>query len=172
MATAIGLSESDGDERAISKPNPNGTIDVGIWQINSTHLRDHPEWTTAWLQNPDNNAKAMAVLSAKGLNWFPWSDYKNGKYKAHLPEARKAVEEITLSKGVGDVLGDVPIVGDAIDAAQVTADVLKGIADPIIAGAKWIGNPKNWIRIIEVGGGLALALGAVSVIKDVKDTII
>lgn len=172
-AVAIALAESGGNEGIVSDPNTNGTIDVGLWQINSTHRDSHPEWTTTWLQNPDNNAKAMAALSNRGTYWIPWSAYKNGAYRKHLETAKAAVEGITLTQGVGDIFDGVPVVGDAIDAAQATADTLASIADPLIKGAQWVGTPKNWIRIAEVVGGIALGLVALGIVArpSVKDTL-
>lgn len=89
MATAIAGAESgwqpNNDNRA--HPNRNGTYDVGLWQINSTH----PKWLS---YDPDTNAAGMAALSYGGKSWRAWSTYNNGAYRRYLPQAREAVSEL------------------------------------------------------------------------------
>ena len=82
IAAAISQAEdSSSDPRVVSAPNKNGTVDVGLWQINSSHIGESFTDKTgqrqtissiSWLQDPTNNARAAVYLSGGGLNWRPW----------------------------------------------------------------------------------------------------
>ena len=77
MAAAISTAENgSGDPTLV-----NSTQDVGLWQI---HQPSHPEYTTEWLQNPLNNAKAAVAISNNGVNWKPWVTYQTGAYQQYL----------------------------------------------------------------------------------------
>jgi len=80
LAEAIMLLESSGDPNAINRKNKNGSIDTGLWQINSIHWGKVPGKFDAdkirWLQVPENNANMAVQISGGGQNWLPWSTYK------------------------------------------------------------------------------------------------
>lgn len=176
MAVAIAIAENRSKDPNATNRNPNGTTDTGLWQINSVHQRTHPNWTTAWLKVPANNAQAMAVVSSNGMNWQPWTTYKNGDYKPFIERAAKAVENAggdIPEAGLGVLAGEIPVIGDPL---QGIADTVGRLLDPILAVAKWFGDPSNWGRVLQVGGGLALGLIAASivakpVIQDVRKTV-
>lgn len=65
MAASIALAESGGDP---NKPHTNadGSIDNGLWQINSVH-------GTQSTTDPLANARAAVAISGNGANWKPWS---------------------------------------------------------------------------------------------------
>ncbi len=90
-ATAIAGAES-GFHVNSTNHNRNGTVDKGLWQINSIH----PRWFS---YNPDTNAAGMAALSRGGQRWHDWVAYNNGSYRRYLPEARRAVEQLRLRQG-------------------------------------------------------------------------
>lgn len=156
IATAIALAESGGNELA-TNTNSNGTIDAGLWQINSVHKKSHPSWTIVWLQKPENNAKAMQSLSKGGSDWSPWTTYKSGAYKSHLDTADKAVKGIASDTSISDQVGGIPGV-DAVETA------VSSIGDALGKVGSWISNTDNWIRVAQVVGGLGLALIAVAII--------
>lgn len=185
IAVAISLAESGGNETAVSPKNADGTIDVGLWQINSTHKTSHPTWTSEWLKVPSNNAKAMATLSGNGSKWTDWVAYTNGKYKNFMKTAEGAVAIAAVEHGnidfhPGDI---VDAASDVISGATSTFDAMKDIAsaalsfiDLIGKGVAWITDSNNWLRVTQVGGGVALALIAATivakpVIVDVKETV-
>lgn len=64
MASAVALAESGGNPNS-SNTNRNGTIDRGLWQINSIH---------GSLSTFDvmGNARAAVSISKNGTNWRPW----------------------------------------------------------------------------------------------------
>ena len=77
MAAAIAMAESGGDPNVVSPPNSDGSVDRGLWQINSIH---GPLSTT----NRLGNAKAAVSISSNGRNWNPWTVFKTGAYKRFL----------------------------------------------------------------------------------------
>jgi hypothetical protein len=81
MAAAIAMAESGGNPK-ISHKNSDGSIDRGLWQINSTH---------GALSTFDRlgNAKAAVSISGNGRNWNPWSVFKSGAYKKFLTAVKK-----------------------------------------------------------------------------------
>jgi hypothetical protein len=85
-AAAVAMAESSGNPSA-SNRNSNGTIDRGLWQINSTH-------GALSTFDPAGNARAAVKLSRYGGSWAPWSVYKSGAYRRYLDGARKVLATI------------------------------------------------------------------------------
>lgn len=72
VAAAFALAESAGNPNA-THTNGNGSIDRGLWQINSTHGAQST-------LDPLGNAKAAVAISNNGLSWRPWcTAYTDGK---------------------------------------------------------------------------------------------
>ena len=93
-AVAIAWAESSGRTTVV-----NYLGCVGLWQVyQRVHHKAHPSWTTSWLKNPTNNAKAAWVLSSHGKNWRPWTTYTGGGYKKYLSSAKKAAAKVNKSK--------------------------------------------------------------------------
>ncbi|MGH6642881.1 MAG: tape measure protein, partial [Bradyrhizobium sp.] len=79
--TAIALAESGGNTKSLNH-NSNGTIDEGLWQINSVH-------GFKGMMNPKKNAiAARKILASQGLG--AWVVYNTGKYKEFLKAASVA----------------------------------------------------------------------------------
>lgn len=76
LAAAIAMAESGGDPNAFNR-NRNGSVDRGLWQINSIH-------GGLSTFDPMGNARAMASISGGGRNWNPWTVYKSGAYAKYL----------------------------------------------------------------------------------------
>jgi hypothetical protein len=81
LAVAIALAESGGRANA-SNRNSDGSIDRGLWQINSIH-------GGLSTFNPLANARAAYSISGGGRNWNPWTVYRTGAYKKFLGRATK-----------------------------------------------------------------------------------
>lgn len=76
LAAAVAMAESGGNPK-ITNRNSDGSIDRGLWQINSVH---------GALSTLDRagNARAAIQISSNGSNWNPWVAFKNGSYKKFL----------------------------------------------------------------------------------------
>lgn len=100
MAAAIALAESGGNPNA-SNANGNGTIDRGLWQINSIHGAQSTFDITA-------NARGAVAISSNGSNWRPWcTAWSNGRcggtfegagspYLKHLPSGAVPPSAVTV----------------------------------------------------------------------------
>lgn len=72
FAAAVALAESGGNSGSINH-NSNGTVDRGLWQINSIH----GGLSTV---DPKANARAAVQISNNGTNWRPWCvAWSNGR---------------------------------------------------------------------------------------------
>lgn len=170
-AVAIALAESSGNELA-THTNSNGSIDTGLWQINSIHKKVHPNWTIPWLQNPTNNAQAMAIVSNNGTNWRPWTTYNSGSYRKYIDEVKNKLSiddsgnPITtgIETGLNQIPGIGGTLGDIFGGVTDTTSFIASIAESIARAGAWIINPDNWIRIVQVIGGVGLGLIAATVI--------
>ena len=90
-AAAIALAESSGNPQAV---NPEGSY--GLWQI---YVKDHPEFSSMDLFQPDANAAAAyTVYQQAGYSFRPWSTFKSGKYLQFMGTVNAAVLAAT---GIG-----------------------------------------------------------------------
>lgn len=97
-AAAVAMAESSGRTDA---DNPVSSA-TGLWQImQSVHVKAHPTWSVAWLENPQNNARAAYIVSNGGKNWKPWVAYTSGAYLRFLPAARRAARSGGSPVGTG-----------------------------------------------------------------------
>ena len=70
--------------------NTNGSIDRGLYQINSVH-----GYTRSCLYNAAcNTDKAITIYRQRG-NWTAWTTYNYGLHKKYLSEAQAAVNRVT-----------------------------------------------------------------------------
>lgn len=79
LAAAVAMAESGGDPNARNH-NTNGSVDRGLWQINSVHK----QYDAAKLFSADYNATAAYAIGGGGTNWQPWVTYNTGAYKKYL----------------------------------------------------------------------------------------
>jgi Lysozyme like domain len=95
-AVAVGMAES-GCNPAAHAPNgptagcPNGSMDRGMWQMNSCY---HPEVSKACAYDAQCNANAAYRISSRGTTFRPWAAYNNGRYKAYLAQAQAEVARL------------------------------------------------------------------------------
>jgi hypothetical protein len=76
IAGAIAMAESGGNTTATDMDS-NGSIDRGLWQINSVH-------GTQSTYDVMGNARAAIAISNNGNNWTPWTTFNNGAYQQFL----------------------------------------------------------------------------------------
>ncbi len=96
-AVAVGMGESScrADAQNANGPTkgcPNGSVDRGLWQINSCW---HPSVSKSCAYDALCNANAAHRISAKGTTFKPWVAYTNGSYAKYLDEARAAVSRLS-----------------------------------------------------------------------------
>lgn len=76
IAAAIAMAESGGNTTATDQDS-NGTVDRGLWQINSVH-------GTQSTYDVMGNARAAVAISSNGQNWSPWTTYTSGAYRTFV----------------------------------------------------------------------------------------
>ena len=91
VAVAVALAESAGYPTATNH-NTNGSIDFGLWQINTVH--GALLTTGAWCVPADNAAMAHTVWTRAGGSWTPWATYNSGSYLTHLAAANRAAQAL------------------------------------------------------------------------------
>jgi hypothetical protein len=138
-ATAVALAESGGETTATNR-NTNGSVDYGLWQINTVHgslLSQGDKF------NPTDNAKmAYTVWNGAGRKWSPWSAYNNQRYRTFLPTASLAAAAPTATPASASIPNVSPggaamAAGDAVvGAAGGTADILS-LLSGLTSGGLW-----------------------------------
>lgn len=168
IATAIALAESGGNPAAENHANKDGSIDYGLWQINTVHAnrfrlikyKDSNLW--AHRLEPEANAMmAYQVFANAGRSWSPWTVYRTGAYKQYLARGDKAASGLINSGGwkvilKGFVLGSV--------------DPSKGIAGGVPEWKDYLAkilDPKNWLRVgMVLAGVFILSIVASQLIRE------
>ncbi len=81
MALAVSRAENGTMQCDRFGINTNGTIDLGVFQINSVHMKKG--WKLVDLVDCQKNVDfAYEIFKAQG--WSPWVAYNNGNYKKFL----------------------------------------------------------------------------------------
>lgn len=88
-AVAVAMAESGGrPDINNAGTNSNGTVDYGLWQINSIHGPDLGK-----VYDPYYNARlAYGIWQDRDSTWAPWSAYNNGSYTKFIGQAKQAVK--------------------------------------------------------------------------------
>lgn len=140
--------------------------DVGLWQIN---IKAHPQWSTAWLKNPANNARAAFTLaqsdglqpwSSSADKWLPEVEGKLYGGKSH----KELFSKVPGGAAVGGALDTGQDIAQGADPLAAISAVVQGLGDAIDAVSGWVGNPHNWVRLLQVVGGIALGVAAVAAV--------
>lgn len=105
-AGAVAKAESGLCVSAQGPTNDNGTVDYGLYQVNSTHGYSL-ECLYAAACNTD---AAMYVYELQG--WGAWTVYNTGDYQAYLSEAEAAMERVAAGDGGTTVTGTTANTGE------------------------------------------------------------
>lgn len=160
-AVAVALAESSGRTDATNN-NSNGTIDRGVWQINSIHTE-----ATGDMFNPTDNARAAKMIwAAAGNSWQPWSTHNNGAYLAYLGRGSAAAGNPTASAGVafppgglqGSGVGDIP----SVSFSGLTALVKK-----LSTVGFWIRIGAFFLGLFLIGMGMLDIIGSNKTVQGV-----
>jgi len=167
-AVQIAYHES-GFSAGATNRNSNGSVDYGLWQINSVH--GFPELKTQQWRDPATNARlAKKVYDKQG--WNAWSVYKNGKYKSsNLVNslAEKAIRVAASERGVSEQ-GDTTPWDRAVGAVGEAAEGVTSVAETPIRALTFLMRPDTWVRISQIIGGGALIIGGVIIAASQTDT--
>lgn len=185
MAAAIAMAESGGNSAA-QDLDSNGTVDRGLWQINSVHGSQSTF-------DVMGNARAAVAISNNGSDWSPWVTYQTGAYQQYLqsgvaPDTTAPINgtnaaagvagqqavlescgtwEWILSPGACAVGGGAGGIGGAIDPLSPSG-IASGIVKGLIGG---LINP--FIQIISgvmgiTGGIIIMVAGIYLIVKDTE----
>ena len=83
---ALAVSQAENGTRKcdrVSKPNTNGSVDIGVFQVNTVHLK---RVTEAELKTCLGNIRYAHSLFKKQGHWGAWAAFNNGSYKRFLTE--------------------------------------------------------------------------------------
>lgn len=182
-AVAVALAESGGNPAA-THTNANGSHDRGLWQIND---QAHPEVSDAQAFDPAGAAAAAYAISGKGKSFGPWSTYGNGAAGKQLGAAQLAaaapatvtaqpanwitglVAPLLPGLGQGLASGAIPNALPSVpglDALGGLASSLAAIASALVKAGAWTADPHNWVRILEVAGGVVVIGLGVKLLAD------
>lgn len=170
IAVAVALAESTGDPLAKNTGNSNGSVDYGLFQINSVHrglLQSGADW-----KNPyDNALMAYKVWQQANGSWRPWVAYKNGAYLAHMARAAQGIANPRKPGTVGGPTDPGPLVRspepDILRPPGVGGQDL-GLA-AIANFFRFISDGDNWRRVgLFLFGLILLLIGLVRVTGDGK----
>lgn len=164
MAAAIALAESGGDPQSTNH-NTNGTVDRGLWQINSIHGAQST-------YDVMSNARAAVAISNNGSNWKPWcTAWSNGRCGGtFMGSGAPVFKHLPSGAPTGGATGQTPG-GSATPAGNAIPGVPDSALTPGLPGL--IGGGKDVVAAADLPGTLAaiynsltktLWFGAVSVV--------
>ncbi len=156
-AAAISVAENrTGDARA-ENHNEDGSIDRGLWQINSIHGIQSTF-------DPLANAEAAVNISNNGRNWSPWTTYKNKEYLKYLKGSPGGVKNTTKTEQCVEIAGQ-----------EICGPLGQGLAkghEAVTGAVSWtkdlgkvlsfLGSGAGWTRVLKVAGGGIIIIIALS----------
>jgi hypothetical protein len=156
VMAAIALAESGGYTQA-HHTNSNGTVDRGLWQINSSNYKLYKGHN---IFDPNVNAHAAKRLAEGGKGLGNWTTYNTGAYLKYLPKNYpKGQGVVSTAEGVGKTVVGVATnpVGTAVGLAGDAGSAIGGVvAGPVEKSLAWFGMRIVFALIIMGGGGLIL----------------
>jgi cell wall-associated NlpC family hydrolase len=107
LAVAVSIAENHDGDPSLQHHNDDGSIDTGLWQINS---RNAPEFGGIdALKSPTVNAHAAYVLEQRARSFCPWFTYDvscgpkhTGSYQAFLATAAAASASVDINPWFAD----------------------------------------------------------------------
>lgn len=161
-AAATGYAESSLVTNAVNR-NTNGSVDLGVFQINSVH-KPAGMSMTAWTKkmfSPIDNAKEALRISGGGRNWSPWYAHGTSRYRTGLKLAREewAKLKADTKSGTGEVKTEVDA-GIAQPLVDGIAGITGGVTDFVGALTDW----KTWARVGMAVGGALLLIAAIAML--------
>jgi hypothetical protein len=164
IAAAIAMAESGGNPSALS--NDSDDYSFGLWQINMKGSMGPSRRALYGLSknedlfDPAVNARVMSAISHQGQNFSAWTTYTSGRYQQFMGATISPASFPIPIPGTGmtGFLPDsVPGVGTSINVL----DTVTKVGGAVTNTARWVSNPKNWLRVVYVIGGGILVYAAV-----------
>jgi hypothetical protein len=152
----------------------------GLWQIWEDHFgspgmpgASSKSAFVVALKIPQLNFQAAKALYQRD-GWAPWRA-SGGKPTPNPTDERAAAnpDKSINASGGGGVLPDNPLDAlNPVDEIQAALQPFTAIIDPIVSAAEWLGNPANWMRIVQVGGGVVIGIVALGIaLKPVTEEV-
>jgi Lysozyme like domain len=160
LAAAVAIAESGG-RQIRSKPNGNGSVDVGYWQINTVH------GSQATL-DPMGNARAAIAISQNGSTWKPWcTAWSTGACRGtYDPTGSSPVGRAYASRGSGaGAVPDTAVPGGTTGAAAASLPTNPLTIDFWTHTVDVVGNWMFYTGLI-AAGAVVVFLGAFQLIQD------
>lgn len=152
---AISKAESGWNTTAVNTGNSNGSVDRGLFQINSVHGFDANRLVN---DAKYNTQCAKDVYDRQGLG--AWSVYNSGKWRAYEAEARQAVAQSDNVTGSPVLAGGGDSSGSSLTYGPPGPQYTNaGVGTPMVA-AEDTGNPLTGLRIVgtDLGGDYSTAV--------------
>jgi hypothetical protein len=134
IAAAVAMAESGGNSGA-TDCDSNGTIDRGLWQINSVH-------GSMSTYDVMGNARAAVSISNNGSNWSAWSTYNNGAYRQYVQtnvnpqptpiNATNAQANLTGAYGIPGLPSQLDPSWWTQQAGNAVYGIIKAVLNPLI----------------------------------------
>lgn len=168
VAAAVMMAESGGNASQVT--NDSDDLSYGLWQINMkgdmgpTRRALYGLSKNEDLLDPATNAKVMSAISHQGANWSAWGAYTNNSYKKFLSSNVSLVDLPIPGPGgtiVNGLLGFLPNAVPGVSTSLDALDTVTKIGGAVTNTAKWVSNPKNWLRVVYVIGGGILVYAAI-----------
>lgn len=170
IATAIALAESGGDTTSTNK-NRNGTVDRGLFQINSVHRQFDG---ARLLSDPTYNAAcALSLYNARGGRFTDWVVYNRGTYQTFMAQAIAVSNQ--KPSGPMSPADAAAAVGDAADAGALgplaplagPLSAFASLAQTIATFSAAVLDAGWWKRVLWFAAGWLILAGAlVLIFKD------
>ncbi len=92
-AVAICSAESSRYTQAVNPDNPDGSVDYGLWQINSKHFGQTLGGILVEPATCYDPAACATIAHAlqKAEGWQPWAAYTSGRYLEQVPGALNGI---------------------------------------------------------------------------------
>jgi hypothetical protein len=130
LMAAIALAESSG-RPAASHRNTNGTVDRGLWQINSVH-----GWGPSAFDPRANAKQAVAVYRSQGAR--AWSAYNNGSYARYLSSA--AANAAAVGAGSGQLKAQPQTFTDILQHGRESSPARDAVTGALPDVGGWVGD--------------------------------
>jgi hypothetical protein len=163
IAVAIAKAESGGNPGAKNDTmNRNGSIDYGLFQINSVHAsllagKD-------WADPAQNAAMAFSVFRDAGSKWTPWATFNSGSYQRYMTgPLTPAVPGAPGGAAAGTTTG-----AASWFSIPGLTDLITGMSG-VIKAVTWLTLPTTWVRIIcGLLGSILLFIGITALLREVR----